>query len=98
MPDFQHSWKQLPAYHCCQLAEPANLHQSTLDAPGVREEHMAQVGVLDEKKYGRLLGKYRPRIIRRYGYYGGGRYYGPGSGTGLGRVYGPGSGTGRGRW
>ena len=25
---------------------------------------MAQVGVLDEKKYGRLLGKYRPRMIQ----------------------------------
>jgi HTH-type transcriptional regulator/antitoxin HigA len=25
---------------------------------------MAQVGVLDEKKYGRLLGKHRPRIIQ----------------------------------
>lgn len=25
---------------------------------------MAQVGVLDEKKYGRLLGKYRPRLIQ----------------------------------
>ena len=25
---------------------------------------MAQVGVLDEKRYGRLLGKYRPRIIQ----------------------------------
>ena len=25
---------------------------------------MAQVGVLDEKKYGRLLGRYRPRLIR----------------------------------
>ncbi|MBI4908700.1 MAG: transcriptional regulator [Acidobacteria bacterium] len=26
---------------------------------------MAQVDVLDEKKYGRLLGKYRPRFIQR---------------------------------
>ena len=25
---------------------------------------MAQVGVLDEKKYGRLLGKHRPRLIQ----------------------------------
>ena len=25
---------------------------------------MAQVGVLDEKAYGKLLGKYRPRLIR----------------------------------
>lgn len=25
---------------------------------------MAQVGVLDEKKYGRLLGKYRPRLLQ----------------------------------
>ena len=25
---------------------------------------MAQVGVLDEKKYGRLLGKFRPRMIQ----------------------------------
>lgn len=25
---------------------------------------MAQVGVLDEKRYGRLLGKYRPRLIQ----------------------------------
>ncbi|MEP7352092.1 MAG: hypothetical protein ABI824_02565 [Acidobacteriota bacterium] len=25
---------------------------------------MAQVGVLDEKKYGRLLGKHRPRMIQ----------------------------------
>ena len=25
---------------------------------------MAQVGVLDERKYGRLLGKHRPRIIQ----------------------------------
>ena len=25
---------------------------------------MAQVGVLDERKYGRLLGRYRPRLIR----------------------------------
>jgi HTH-type transcriptional regulator/antitoxin HigA len=28
---------------------------------------MAQVGVLDEKKYGRLLGKYRPRMIQSDG-------------------------------
>lgn len=28
---------------------------------------MAQVGVLDEKRYGRLLGKYRPRLIQTGG-------------------------------
>src|SRR5437868_2582998 len=64
MPDFRHSGKQLPVDRCCELAKPADLHQGTPDTRGIREEHMAQVGVLDEKTYGRLLLKHRPRIIQ----------------------------------
>ena len=55
------------------------------------------------RRYRYSRGYYRPRVVRSYGYYGGGpSYYGPGSGTGYGRAYGgpsyygPGSGTGYG--
>ncbi len=52
------------------------------------------------RRYRYSRGYYRPRIVRRYGYYRS-PYYGPGSGTGLGGgygggYYGPGSGTGLG--
>ncbi len=44
------------------------------------------------RRYGYSRGYYRPRVIRSYGYYGGGPYYGPGSGSGYGRGYGYGGG------
>ncbi len=54
------------------------------------------------RRYRYSLGYYRPRVIRQYGYYGGGPYYGPGSGTGLGGGYGRGPSIGfsfgGGRW
>jgi hypothetical protein len=47
------------------------------------------------RRYRYSRGYYRPRVIRRYGYYGGSpSYYGPGGGP---SYYGPGSGTGYGR-
>ena len=63
MPDFQHPWKRLPVDHSRELAQSADLCQGAVDASGVREERMAQLGVLDEKKYGKLLGRHRPRLI-----------------------------------
>ncbi len=69
------------------LASPASAMPIGKIAADVANDD-AGVTQVHYRRYRYSRGYYRPRVIRRYGYYGGGPYYGPGSGTGYGRGYG----------